>query len=115
MDGMGNKKASVDTYKSSFNFMENRRFLSQSSKINNTGFMAPVFLGENAEIDMVVNGSYVSIGNFSKISASRIQYSLIQKESLIKNANLANSMLGNFVTFEGKSTDLGVGDYNTIP
>jgi glucose-1-phosphate thymidylyltransferase len=74
----------------------------------------PVFLGENVEIENAVIGPYVSVGDNSKISESRIQNSIIQKDSQIKNANLANSMLGNFVTFEGKATDLSVGDYNTI-
>ena len=57
---------------------------------------------------------YVSIGDNSKISESRVQNSIIQNDNKIKNANLANSMLSNFVTFEGKTTDLSIGDYNTI-
>ncbi len=110
----GNKQATVDTHQSYFNFMENKRLLSQSSKTSNTILIEPVYLGDNVEIDNAVIGPYVSIGDNTKISESRIQNSIIQKESFIKNANLANSMLGNFVTFEGKSTDLSVGDYNTI-
>ena len=57
---------------------------------------------------------YVSIGDNSKISKSRIQNSIIQNDNKIKNANLANSMLSNFVTFEGKAIDISVGDYKTI-
>jgi glucose-1-phosphate thymidylyltransferase len=110
----GNKQATVETHRAYFNFMEEKRIISNSSKINNTVLIEPVFLGENVEIDNAVIGPYVSVGDNSKISESRIQNSIIQKDSLIKNANLANSMLGNFVTFEGKATDLSVGDYNTI-
>ncbi len=110
----GNKQATVDTHQSYFNFMDNKRLLSQSAKTTNTVLIEPVYLGDNVEIDNAVIGPYVSIGDNSRISESRIQNSIIQKESLIKNANLANSMLGNFVTFEGKATDLSVGDYNTI-
>jgi len=32
----------------------------------------------------------------------------------INNANFKNSMIGNFVTFEGKQDDLSIGDYNTM-
>lgn len=110
----GNKQATVETHRAYFNFMKEKMILSATAKTNNTVLIEPVYLGENVEIDNAVIGPYVSVGDNSKISESRIQNSIIQKDSQIKNANLANSMLGNFVTFEGKATDLSVGDYNTI-
>jgi len=110
----GNKQATVETHKAYFNFMAEKRVISHSAETNNSVLIEPVYLGENVEIDNAVIGPYVSVGDNSKISESRVQNSIIQKDSLIKNANLANSMLGNFVTFEGKATDLSVGDYNTI-
>ncbi|MCK5279741.1 MAG: nucleotidyltransferase, partial [Cyclobacteriaceae bacterium] len=110
----GNKQATVETHRSYFNFMKDKMLLSKSSKSTNSVLIEPVYLGDNVEIDNAVIGPYVSVGDNSKISESRIQNSIIQKDSSIKNANLANSMLGNFVTFEGKATDLSIGDYNTI-
>ena len=110
----GNKQATVETHRSYFNFMKEKLLLSKTSKSTNSVLIEPVYLGENVEIDNAVIGPYVSVGDNSKISESRIQNSIIQKDSYIKNANLANSMLGNFVTFEGKATDLSIGDYNTI-
>jgi glucose-1-phosphate thymidylyltransferase len=110
----GNKQATVETHRSYFNFMTEKKIISSSSMTKNSVLIEPVYLGENVEIDNAVIGPYVSVGDNSRISESRIQNSIIQKDSQIKNANLANSMLGNFVTFEGKATDLSVGDYNTI-
>jgi glucose-1-phosphate thymidylyltransferase len=110
----GNKQATVETHRAYFNFMENKRIISNTARTNNSVLIEPVYLGENVEIDNAVIGPYVSVGDNSKISESRIQNTIIQNDSQIKNANLANSMLGNFVTFEGKATDLSVGDYNTI-
>jgi len=110
----GNKQATVETHRSYFNFMTDKKIISSSSMTKNSVLIEPVYLGENVEIDNAVIGPYVSVGDNSRISESRIQNSIIQKDSQIKNANLANSMLGNFVTFEGKATDLSVGDYNTI-
>ncbi len=110
----GNKQATVETHRSYFNFIKHEKLISDSSRTTNSVLIEPVYLGENVEIDNAVIGPFVSVGDNSKISESRIQNSIIQKDSLIKNANLANSMLGNFVTFEGKATDLSVGDYNTI-
>jgi len=110
----GNKQATVETHRSYFDFIKEQKLISDSSRTINSVLIEPVYLGENVEIENTVIGPYVSVGDNSKISESRIQNSIIQKDSLIKNANLANSMLGNFVTFEGKATDLSVGDYNTI-
>ena len=110
----GNKQATVETHRAYFNFMKEKKILSKSAKVVNSVIIPPVYLGDYVEIDNTVLGPYVSVGDNSKISESRIQNSIIQKETLIKNANLSNSMLGNFVTFEGKATDLSVGDYNTI-
>jgi len=110
----GNKQATVETHRAYFNFMEEKKLISKTSRTNNSVLIEPVYLGDNVEIDNAVIGPYVSVGDNSKISESRIQNSIIQKDSQIKNANLSNSMLGNFVTFEGKATDLSVGDYNTI-
>jgi glucose-1-phosphate thymidylyltransferase len=110
----GNKQATVETHRAYFNFMSNKKIISKTSRTTNSVLIEPVYLGDHVEIDNAVIGPYVSVGDNSKISESRVQNSIIQKDSQIKNANLANSMLGNFVTFEGKATDLSVGDYNTI-
>ena len=104
----------LETHRAYFNFMDNKRLISKSSKTTNSVLIEPVYLGNHVVIDNAVIGPYVSVGENSKISESRVQNSIIQNDSQIKNANLANSMLGNFVTFEGKATDLSVGDYNTI-
>jgi glucose-1-phosphate thymidylyltransferase len=110
----GNKQATVETHRSYFNFMNNKKLISSKAKIINSVLIPPVYIGPEAEVNNSVIGPNVSIGENSKISESRIQNAIIQKDNMIKNANLANSMLGNFVTFEGKATDLSVGDYNTI-
>jgi glucose-1-phosphate thymidylyltransferase len=65
-------------------------------------------------IENSVVGPYVSIGEKTRISDSRIKNSIIQKESSIRHAMLENSMIGNFVTFEGSVQDLSLGDFNSI-
>ena len=110
----GNKQATVETHKAYLGFIKENNLISKTAKIVNSVIIPPVYLGDNVEINNTVIGPYVSVGENSKIGESRIQNSIIQKENEIRNANLANSMLGNFVTFEGKSTDLSVGDFNTI-
>lgn len=110
----GNKVATVETHRAYLGFIQDNNLISQSANMKNSVIIPPVYLGDNVAIDNTVIGPYVSVGDNTKISESRIQNSIIQKDNNIKNANLSNSMLGNFVTFEGKATDLSVGDYNTI-
>ncbi len=110
----GNKVATVETHKSYLGFIRENNLISKTAKIENSVVIPPVYLGENVELNNTVIGPYVSVGKNSRISESRIQNSIIQTENDIKNANLANSMLGNNVTYVGKATDLSVGDYNTI-
>lgn len=110
----GNKQATIETHRSYFNFLTKKKLISTKAKIINSVIIPPIYIGPNAEVHNSVLGPYVSIGENSRISESRIKNAIIQKDNMIKNANLGNSMLGNFVTFEGKATDLSVGDYNTI-
>jgi len=110
----GNKVATVETHKAYLGFIKENNLISSSAKITNSVVIPPVYLGENVQLNNSVIGPFVSIGENSKIFESRVQNSIIQNDNHIKNANLANSMLGNFVTYEGKTTDLSVGDYNTI-
>jgi glucose-1-phosphate thymidylyltransferase len=74
----------------------------------------PVYIGKNVKIQNSVVGPYVSIGDGCSIQDSVVKNSIIQKNTSVINANISNSMLGNFVKFEGKSSDLSVGDYNVI-
>jgi glucose-1-phosphate thymidylyltransferase len=59
-------------------------------------------------------GPHVSVGDNTTIKSSIIQNTIIQTNSELNNTNLKNSMIGNFVTLEGKSDDLSVGDFNII-
>jgi len=74
----------------------------------------PVFVGKGAVIENSVVGPYVSIGDDTQVTDSRIYNSIVQKNSKVSKAVLENSLLGNFVIFEGKSTDLSLGDYSTV-
>ena len=82
--------------------------------MENSVVIPPVFIAENVRIHNTVIGPHVSIGKGSKITNSVIRNSIVQENTYISNANIADSMLGNFVKFEGKSADLSLGDYNAV-
>lgn len=110
----GNKVATVETHREYLSIIQHKELKSKSAIFDNSIIIEPVYIGDNVTIENSVIGPYVSVGANSSIKESRINNSIIQESNDITNANLVNSMLGNFVTYEGKATDLSVGDYNSI-
>lgn len=110
----GNKNATVYTNQRYLEFIKDKDLVAKSAKINNSVIIPPVYIGENVELHNTVLGPHVSVGDNTKVFDSRIQNSIIQKETSIKDANIANAMVGNFVKIEGKPSDLSVGDFTEI-
>lgn len=110
----GNKDSTVQTNERYLEYLKGQDLVAKSAKIVNSVIIEPVYIGEDAEITNSIVGPHVSIGNGSKITDSIIKKSIIQEKSVVKDANINNSMLGSHASFEGKTTDLSVGDYNTI-
>ena len=110
----GNKNATVYTNQRYLEFIKDRDLIAKSAKINNSVIIPPVYIGENVELNNTVLGPHASVGDNTRVDDSRIQNAIIQKESVIKNANIANAMVGNFAKVEGRPSDLSVGDYNEI-
>lgn len=110
----GNKDATVYTNQRYLEFIKDKDLVAKSAKIANSVIIEPVYIGENVEITNAVVGPHVSIGNNTKVSDSRIQNCIIQKDTIVKDANIANSMVGNSVIYEGRPKDLSIGDFTTV-
>ncbi len=110
----GNKSVTVQTNQRYLEFIKDQKLVSESAKLINSVIIPPVFVGAGAIIENSVIGPYVSIGEESHISDSRIHNTIIQKHTKVSKTVLENSMLGNFVIFEGKSNDLSLGDYSSV-
>jgi glucose-1-phosphate thymidylyltransferase len=110
----GNKNVTVQTNQRYLEFIRDQQLVSDKAEVINSVIIPPCYVGAGAKIENSVVGPYVSVGEKTRIVDSRVKNSIIQQESEISNAVLENSMLGNFVTFEGSPKDLSVGDYNTI-
>ncbi|MCB0492900.1 MAG: nucleotidyltransferase [Cyclobacteriaceae bacterium] len=109
----GNKDAMVSTNKRYLEFIKDQPLVSPTLKQANSTIIPPCFIGEGVIIENSVIGPHVSIGDYTYIGDARVKNSIIQKNCTVRNAVLDNSMLGNFVNFEGKSEDLSLGDYST--
>ncbi|AHM62582.1 nucleotidyl transferase [Flammeovirgaceae bacterium 311] len=110
----GNKDVTVYTNQRYLEFIKDKELVAKSAKINNSVIIPPCFIGENVELHNSVVGPYVSIGTNTSIANSRIENSIIQENSSLKDLLLKNSMIGNHVIYEGRAADLSVGDYNVI-
>lgn len=110
----GNKDATVYTNQRYLEFIKDKELVAKSAKITDSIIIEPVYIGEDVEINNAVVGPYVSVGNGSKISDSRIKNCIIQKDTIVTDANIANSMIGNSVKYEGKPKDLSIGDFTTV-
>lgn len=110
----GNKDATVYTNQRYLEFIKDQHLVAKSAQIVNSVLIPPVYIGENVKISNSVIGPHVSIGDSTIVENARIENSIIQTNSEVKDANLTNTMLGNFAAYIGKAKDLSVGDYNKI-
>lgn len=110
----GNKNVTVSTNGRYLDFIKDQKLIADSAIIKDSVIVPPVYIGENVEISGSVIGPHVSLGDHSRISNSILKDCLVQTNTKIKNAHLENSMLGNFVNFEGSSDDLSLGDFSEL-
>lgn len=73
-----------------------------------------MFIGENVNLKNSVVGPHVSIGDNSVIENSVVANGIIQHETVIKNANLKDIMVGSKVAYNGKSKSISIGDYTAV-
>lgn len=110
----GNKENMIQTNQRYLEFIKNQKLISEKITVTNSTIIPPVFIDDSVIIENSVIGPYASIGAGTRIMDSRIQNSIVQKNCTVRNGNLKDSLLGNFVTFDGKSAELDLGDYSSI-
>ncbi|MDQ3292154.1 MAG: sugar phosphate nucleotidyltransferase, partial [Bacteroidota bacterium] len=111
----GNKDATVYTNQRYLEYIKDEQDLvNASAKVTNSVVIQPCYIGENAVINNSVVGPHVSIGKNTTVTDTVISNSIVQENTVIKSANITNSMLGSFVSFTGAQSDLSLGDYNVL-
>ena len=110
----GNKDATVHTNQRYLEYIKDQDLIAATAKIENSVIIPPVYIGEHVQVSNSVIGPHVSLGNGSKVSDSRISNSIIQQESMLANAQLSNSMVGNHVRYQAQAESVSIGDYTTF-
>ena len=110
----GNKDVTVNTNARYLEFIKDEKLIADSSRVENSVILPPVYIGENVKVNNSIVGPYVSLGDNATIEDSIIRKSIILTNTNINNANINNSMLGNYVNLKGSADDLNLGDYSEI-
>ena len=110
----GNKNATVYTNSRilAFEHEKGLNLVNPTAKITDSVIIQPCYIGGDVEISNSVIGPGVSISSNTKVNGSVIENSIVYSNSVIKNKNFSNSMVGHYVTLEQKSEDLNIGDYS---
>ncbi|XZF14244.1 sugar phosphate nucleotidyltransferase [Chitinophagaceae bacterium MMS25-I14] len=110
----GNKDATVYTNQRILEIKQGTENLcAASARIENSVVIQPCFIGENVVVKNAVIGPHVSLEAGVQIFDSRITNSIVQAETVVKNAQLQNSLLGKNVTYVEKPQELSLGDFST--
>ncbi len=112
----GNKEVTVETNRKMLGFLSenNEPLISQTIKNENSKIIEPCFIGEDVTLKNSTVGPFASIGEGTVIESSTVQNSIIQTHAIIKNAILDNAMIGNHAIFDGKFTNVSIGDYSEL-
>jgi len=110
----GNKDATM--YTNERVLEHNGNIVSATAVIKNSEIIEPCFIGKNVIIKNSKIGPYVAVGNNTSIENSIISKSIIQNETVIADAKLKKSMIGNKVSFNGKHTqqEVSIGDFSEV-
>jgi len=110
----GNYQATVNTNSQWLSYKSETELIDKSAQVEDALIIPPCYIGEGVVIKNSIVGPYVSLDGNNTIEGSVIKRSIIGNNTNIVNANLCDSMLGNYAKIENKVTVLSVGDYNQI-
>ncbi|OAB80196.1 sugar phosphate nucleotidyltransferase [Cochleicola gelatinilyticus] len=112
----GNKEVTVETNARMLGFLaeDGETLVSEESVQENSTIISPCFIGKGVTLKNSTVGPHVSIGEGTIIEDSTVKNSIIQTHSVIKNATLDNAMIGNHAHFDGKFTNVSIGDYSAL-
>lgn len=110
----GNKDNTVYTNGRVLNIKHgSEQMVDPSAAIENSVIIPPCYIGKGVTVKNSVVGPMVSLEKGVTVEDSRISNSIVQADSIVKNACIENSMLGKSVTYMEKPSELSIGDFST--
>ena len=109
----GNPVAAVHANKRVLEYTANDE-VRKALSVENAHIIEPCFIGANVQLKNSTIGPYVSVGNDTCITNSTIKNTIIQNNTTITDADLQDSMIGNYVEYQGGKNRISIGDYSKI-
>ena len=111
----GNKDATVHTNQRILAIKADKeQLVAETAIMENSVIIPPCFIGENVVVKNSVIGPFVSLEEGVYVKDSRINNSIIQSHSIVKNVRIENSLLGKNVNYNEKPRDISLGDFSTL-
>jgi len=112
----GNKEVTVETNTRMLGFLQQDEtpMVSDSVLQENSKIIPPCYIGDNVVLKNATIGPNVSLGEGCVVEDTTLTNSLVQTQTTIKNATLANAMIGNHASFDGKFDSISIGDYSVL-
>ncbi len=110
----GNKDATVFTNQRILENSKTEKLISPNAQLINSIIVPPCYIANGAVINNSIIGPHVSVGENTRIENSIVTASIIQNQTLIVNANIDNSLVGNNVEYRETYKELNIGDFTVI-
>lgn len=112
----GNKEVTVYTNQRVLEFDKEKQvdLIDASAQLNNSIIIPPCYIGKDVVITNSVIGPHASIGKGSIVNESIIKNSIVQKDTVLTNLNIKDSMVGNQSKITTEQHNLSVGDYTVM-
>ncbi|MDR1739466.1 MAG: NTP transferase domain-containing protein [Bacteroidales bacterium] len=110
----GNKDATIDTHTALFKSKPQLHSVSASAEQKNSKIIEPCFIAKGVVLENAIIGPCVSIEKNCIIKNSNIDNSILQQEIQVENANLQRSMIGNKATVKNHKGVVSLGDYSQV-
>ncbi len=110
----GNKDATVHTNKRILDFSNGHTIISGDLTQQNSIIIRPCYIGKNVKLVNSIVGPHVSVGEGTVITNCILSNSIIQSHTKLTNANIDNSMVGNYVEYSERYKELNIGDFTVI-
>lgn len=110
----GTKNATIYTNQRILELSSRETLISNNIESTNSIIIEPCFIDEGVNLTNSIIGPHVSIGKDTHISGSIVTNSIIQANCNLNNANIDNSMIGNYVEYKEAYRELNIGDFTVI-
>jgi glucose-1-phosphate thymidylyltransferase len=92
---------------------DKEQLVSPNAVVEHSVIIPPCYIGDGVTIRNSVVGPFVSLERGASVEDSRLRNCIVRDETIVKNAQIDNSILGKNVIYIDKPQELSLGDYST--